>query len=391
MKVVFVVALVSCTAKAKSGGDKGGSWGGGSWSKKCDEIGQWREVDLGDDGPPFRASAPAVAVGSKIYYHGGESGGLQIDGTPEIVYDDLWKLNTRTEEMSQLFPTGDVPPPTMGHSLVEYDGSLIVFGGFSNLNRDGFVTEGHTSYDRLYSLDLDSLEWRLVLPQLPWPQKRGEHGTAVVGKYMYIFGGFDFLNVTEDGTSVETGLKDELWRYDMELSEWTELAKGPAAKWSMSFTAVGNTTLHLMFGACAEGSNSEVGGDCNDNWVYDIDADEWTLLDETTGAPSGRRSSPQTGNDVDGVVYWYGGAAPAFGNFFDDFIAFDTTTNTYFELFPNFNRGPKPPFTAGATLTATTDKDDLFLFGGRAGSAAGFGLGGLWAYTPFPVYNAPEE
>lgn len=75
------------------------------------------------------------------------------------------------------------PPPARryGHTMVQHDRFLYVFGGSAE----------STLPNELHFYDLDSQVWSVIIPEMESqiPTGRVFHASAVIGDAMYIFGG----------------------------------------------------------------------------------------------------------------------------------------------------------------------------------------------------------
>jgi len=116
------------------------------------------------------------------------------------------------------------PPPRSAHSSVVYQNQMYIFGGWN----------GHKSLNDLYSLNLDTLEWRQIKSE-GGPSIRRMHSAVVYKDSMYLFGGFD--------ESRPAHSYNELFSFDFQTETWkTVPCKGiiPKGRSRAAATVVGN-------------------------------------------------------------------------------------------------------------------------------------------------------
>lgn len=100
--------------------------------------------------------------------------------------DTLSCFDTKTLEWSTPSVTGMVPYAKDGHSACLIGKKMYIFGGFTYLT-DQYSQETHC-------LDLDTFEWSCVHAQGNPPSHRDFHTAVPIGDKMYIFGGRGDLN-----------------------------------------------------------------------------------------------------------------------------------------------------------------------------------------------------
>ena len=122
-------------------------------------------------------------------------------------------------------------------------------------------------------------------------------------------------------------------------------------------------------------------GQCSQNWYYFPRSNTWCLLNPSN-LPSARRASDSAAA-VGGVIYEFGGVWLGVGGasitLFRDLHAFDTTSERWMQMFPNYNRGPAPPPTFGHSATRVGRW--IVIFGGRTTSPTQPGSSQTWKYT----------
>ena len=96
-----------------------------------------------------------------------------------------------TETYSEADVSGTKPPPMYWHTatIVNENGSMLVFGGEYNYEGDA------------YSLDLTSMNWSSI-DNVQY--MRYEHSADLIGNSIYLFGGF------------YRGSKNDIYQYDLD-------------------------------------------------------------------------------------------------------------------------------------------------------------------------------
>lgn len=51
-------------------------------------------------------------------------------------FDDLWSFDLKNLKWTHLNPTGTNPDSRYGHSIINYKGKLIIFGGIHNVTHE---------------------------------------------------------------------------------------------------------------------------------------------------------------------------------------------------------------------------------------------------------------
>ncbi|KAJ1630541.1 hypothetical protein T492DRAFT_83784 [Pavlovales sp. CCMP2436] len=160
--------------------------------------------------PPPRYLHTATCVdGERLFVYGGKG--------PNGTHGDVHILDMKASVWAQAKSAGDQPAPRYGHSAIARGSAhLIVFGGmavghqtfnfsgaapskpaFGGKQQHGEVERLQECEDELYSLDLESLEWKQEIgAKGAVPSPRYKHSaTAVPGRKgtlrMYVFGGCD--------------------------------------------------------------------------------------------------------------------------------------------------------------------------------------------------------
>jgi len=131
--------------------------------------------------PVSRTNHASAAVGKKMYIFGGnnnnEAGMYQV-------LDDFWELDTATMAWARPATTGETPTARSGHTLTAIGKKLYLFGGGVWNETEGWVHK----YNDLHVLDTETMHWTK-------PACTGKVDSSTfpisfsVGRYLFIFGG----------------------------------------------------------------------------------------------------------------------------------------------------------------------------------------------------------
>jgi hypothetical protein len=131
--------------------------------------------------------------------------------------------------------------PLIGHTSALVGRKIFIFGG-GTLASDGQLI----GTSRMFSLDIDSFEYRIVSPDAGqlWPQPRMFHGVLVRASLsrFYIVGGVLDVANTANYTSV--------WQFDVESGRFSNprvTGSMPRSRFGVSFSPLGNSGL-ILFG-----------------------------------------------------------------------------------------------------------------------------------------------
>lgn len=164
--------------------------------------------------PIRRIYHAASSTGGKIWITGGE----KADGSNSALSDHV--VFDPNVPSFTLLPTTNGPPDIYGHaSIVLTNGSLIVFGGYSE------SLSSLVQLSTIWMLDTtsDTLEWVMLLVDattLP-SGRRGFAATLIEGGSVLIHGGCDatMQNVYSDGWILDTSKNPMVWTPVPQLSQ----------------------------------------------------------------------------------------------------------------------------------------------------------------------------
>lgn len=141
------------------------------------------------EGGPRRVNHAAVAVGHKVYSFGGYCSGEDYETLRQI---DVHVFNTVSLRWTKLPPVKtvahqrarEVPYMRYGHTAVLLEDTIFLWGGRND-------TEGACNV--LYAFDVNTHRWYTPKVSGTVPGARDGHSACVLGKSMYIFGGYEQL------------------------------------------------------------------------------------------------------------------------------------------------------------------------------------------------------
>nr|ACO09334.1 Tip elongation aberrant protein 1 [Osmerus mordax] len=122
----------------------------------------WSQPDTQGSCPSPRHGHVVVAVGSKLYVHGGMAG--------EKLYSDMYSLDTVSMTWEKILVKGDPPPALAAHSAVTLQRSIYVFGGMTS--------EGASN--AMHRFDCELGQWILMRFESDLPPSRLDHSMCVV-------------------------------------------------------------------------------------------------------------------------------------------------------------------------------------------------------------------
>ncbi|XP_047714648.1 kelch domain-containing protein 3 isoform X3 [Prionailurus viverrinus] len=146
------------------------------------------------EGGPRRVNHAAVAVGHRVYSFGGYCSGEDYETLRQIDVHIFNAVSLRWTKLPPVRPAirGQAPVvPYMryGHSTVLIDDMVFLWGGRND-------TEGACNV--LYAFDVNTHKWSTPRVSGTVPGARDGHSACVLGKTMYIFGGYEQLVYTSD-------------------------------------------------------------------------------------------------------------------------------------------------------------------------------------------------
>ena len=232
-----------------------------------------------------------------------------------------------------------IPEPRSGHSMVEFNGNLYVFGGQGQETKCGQrLAMGGPLFDDLWEFNVDNSEWEGIdFVNDPPPARQG-HAAVVYNDKMYVFFG-----------QGESGDLSDIWTYDFSTKTWEQQTYEPPARVNHTATVVNNDIL--IFGGRTS-DNSQTFGDA---WSYDPTTGNWEQKASIFG---GKERYGHSAIPCDNMLYVYGGAKD--GVYYDDMWVYLVTGDFWSSFTP---QGDPPP---ARKYPATAYKDySWWIFGGE--------------------------
>ncbi|NXL88908.1 RABEK protein, partial [Alectura lathami] len=122
----------------------------------------WTQPDTHGDPPSPRHGHAVVAVGTKLFIHGGLAG--------DTFYSDLFCIDTSDMRWVKIPATGDVPGGRASHSSAVFKDHIYIFGGIG--------PEG--ALDTTYKYHIAEQQWTLLQFDSPLPAGRLDHAMCVI-------------------------------------------------------------------------------------------------------------------------------------------------------------------------------------------------------------------
>ncbi|KAG5855561.1 hypothetical protein ANANG_G00050350 [Anguilla anguilla] len=259
-------------------------------------------VDGAPGGGPRRVNHAAVAVGHRVYSFGGYCSGEDYETLRQI---DVHVFNAVSLSWMKLPPVRtsgreqarEVPYMRYGHTAVLMDDTVYIWGGRND-------TEGACNV--LYAFDIGTHKWFTPAVSGMVPGARDGHSACVLGKTMYIFGGYEQL---------ADCFSNDIHRLDTTTMAWSLVnARGTPARWRdfHSATIIGTKMFVFrrqggplyIFG----GYNARLDRHYNDLWKFNPESFSWKKVDPRGKGPCPRRR--QCCCMVGDKIILFGGTSP---------------------------------------------------------------------------------
>ena len=207
----------------------------------------WDEVDAVNAGPRPRSGPTMWIDRQMIYVFGG------ITGTFEML-NDLWVYDIGANRWTELVADGAVGSPSGRHigmggqesSGILWNRRLVLYGGEGLDPMTGFTIPNDT-----WEYHIPSGTWSEVTPSdgniAP---ERNYAASAIVDGSLYLHGGDVPGGSAGCGAPFAQNTTDEVWRFDIATSTWTQLLPGgdPVPALKRHAAAVVGDTMYLVGG-----------------------------------------------------------------------------------------------------------------------------------------------
>ena len=311
----------------------------------------WQHVAKTDD--IRRSSQVAFVTDEDLLVFGGELKPRQpVDNK---LYRVSLNRNGSEQEKVSVVEKALAPSPRVGSASTNLNGKVYLFSG-----RGGEAMAPIEEYGAFHVLDTHTLEWSVIEPAeptSPFPPARSYHAMSSDGSStIYLHAGCP-----------EKGRLSDLWAFDVNAGQWTQLADAPGpARGGTSITYL-NGKIYRMNGF--DGKHEQ--GFALD--VYDQKSQAWTT--KTWGAHSG--PSPRSvgtllavkmdGTDV--LLTMFGECDPSSlghqgaGRMLDDVWAYVVAEGTWKRVVVE---GEKPQSRGWFAADASLNKGQVYVQGGLA-------------------------
>ncbi|XP_069571314.1 rab9 effector protein with kelch motifs [Brachyistius frenatus] len=169
----------------------------------------WTQPETQGRHPAARHGHIIVAVGSKIYIHGGMAG--------EKFHNDMYSLDSRSMKWEKVQAKGDIPAGVAAHSAVALGKNFYIFGGMTadgasnsthrfNTNKSRWILmkfEGDMPPNRLdHSMCL--LPWKVCVEGNANEEQAASPAASETINLAFVFGGMDTRGVIHNDCIVTT-------------------------------------------------------------------------------------------------------------------------------------------------------------------------------------------
>ncbi|XP_025905312.1 rab9 effector protein with kelch motifs, partial [Nothoprocta perdicaria] len=184
----------------------------------------WSQPEVHGDPPSPRHGHAVVAVGTKLFIHGGLAG--------DIFYNDLFCIDINDMKWVKISATGDVPGGRAAHSSTVFKDHLYIFGGIDPTG----------ALDTTYKYHIEQQQWTLLQFESPLPAARLDHSMCVIPWHTR--------------ASCDDADEDAIGKEAM-ASDTAELLQSPEEE-----AAAAEPPLHLLFVFGGMSAQGEMYSDC---------------------------------------------------------------------------------------------------------------------------------
>lgn len=263
----------------------------------------------------------------------------------------LHDFSIRTLVYDKVQLTVGFPPKVDGHTMIQHERQLIIFGGNNNQLPGG-------GDRRIFSFDLDTFEWR-VLPVMNEEEKETPEGRALhscvyspIDQCMYVFGGKSTYYQSRR-------MFNDLFKFSFKDMRWSQVCadNAPSARSGHSCCFSQSRNSLIIFG----GFDTERRY-LDDVYEFELNQMKWNRLD-TVDAPMGRERHSAT--LIGDHMLVYGGWC--LGGAVDEMYSLDLNTNSWTSVpfvYDGENDGDVDLRRYGHTCTMVND-NEIVVIGGK--------------------------
>ncbi|KAG2387665.1 hypothetical protein C9374_001259 [Naegleria lovaniensis] len=233
-----------------------------------------------------RSFCPVVKIATNRYLiHGGYCN-YTSDGNPNL--SDAWILDTSDVNNHQYKFTkfkqqGQVPPAVESHSLVYYNGHVILYGGSSVLDGDDLGQK----YSDVYVLNIETGQWS----KLRMDESIDKHPGALTGhschmientNQMILYGGYNRNEETNNNIWILHIVLPDETRFFKEYSYWEQVTLSPHNTFLPHCTLYHRSVLVenkklFVYGGSRDWNNQQLS---NQFVVFDLEKKIWKRIDD---------------------------------------------------------------------------------------------------------------
>lgn len=251
--------------------------------------GGWNMIDVPGEKPEGRFNIPMVYLPDhhQIFLFGGFSNRDRIG--------DTWTYDITDNTWTHV--TTETSPPRRSDAAIAYDMEhevVVMFGGYG-LNDE--------ILDDTWVFDFSEINWVEKTPEnQPLTQYGGHMIYDLVNGKLLMYPGH--WNIRSGGTTQSHGYGDEIWVYDYDEDNWTELETRPKPAGRYWFNIACDSTEGelVLFGGSGGGDNQ-----LQDTWKYNYESNTWTRIGTGT-MPPGRANSAMAYDASRDIIVLFGGS-----------------------------------------------------------------------------------
>lgn len=184
-----------------------------------------------------RYSHSAVLHDNSMYVFGGCTNSL-------TTFNDLWRLELGTRRWIRPLANGNYPSPKACSSLICYEDTLVLFGGWAYPCSYPFH-QAYQLFNELHLYYIQENRWQSVSTLGPPPT--AGHSVSVHGQSMIMFGGMQ--RPDQNGPLVKS---NDVWMLDLKTLQWQKMeTPGPKPRERYGHSQIALDNHHaLIMGGC---------------------------------------------------------------------------------------------------------------------------------------------
>lgn len=186
-----------------------------------------------------RYSHSAVLHDNSMYVFGGCTNSL-------TTFNDLWRLELGVRRWVRPLATGTYPSPKACSSLVCFEDTLVLFGGWAYPCSYPFH-QAYQLFSELHLYHIPESRWHSVSMNSNGPPPTAGHSVSVHGQHMVLFGGMQRHD--QNGPLVKS---NDVWLLDLKSLHWHKVpvqGTKPRERYGHSQTSL-NEKHALIMGGC---------------------------------------------------------------------------------------------------------------------------------------------